>query len=59
MVCSYCGEEILSKPIRQVGEYFCSLECANSAEGAGSDEAEEYYDESDLEGLYEEEEENS
>ena len=59
MICSFCGEEISGKPIRQIGKYYCSLECANNAAGASSEEAEEYYDESDLEGLYEEEEEEN
>ena len=56
MVCSFCNDKIDGKPIRQAGEYYCSLECANLAAGTTDDDNEEYYDEADLEGLYEEEE---
>ena len=57
MICARCKEEFSGKPIRQANEYYCSLECANAAAGTPSDEEEAYFEESDLEGLYEEGEE--
>lgn len=53
--CAYCKEKIQNRPTRQDDEYFCSVQCADKASGLGSEEPEEYFDESDLEGLYEEE----
>ncbi|HOP06270.1 MAG TPA: hypothetical protein PLF13_03160 [candidate division Zixibacteria bacterium] len=53
--CSYCSEPINGKPINQGGEYFCSLECAHRALGIDTDEPDAYYDENELEGLWEEE----
>ena len=55
MYCSYCSAEITGRPIAEGGEYFCSLECAHLALGIETDEPEAYYDENELEGLYEEE----
>ncbi len=56
MYCAYCNEKIQGRPIRQGGDFFCSLECANSASGVIMEEPEEYYEENELEGLFEEEE---
>lgn len=57
MNCSQCGEKITGRPVKQGNEYFCSLECANLANGISPDEEEEsYFEEDEIEGLYEEEE---
>jgi len=53
--CTQCKEEVMDRPIRQDNELFCSVQCADKASGHDTEEPEEYYDESDLEGLYEEE----
>jgi len=53
--CAYCKDEIQGRPTRQDKELFCTVECADKASGHGTEEPEEYFDESDLEGLYEEE----
>ena len=45
MRCANCGDGIISKPIKQNEEFFCSLECANLVTGIASEEVEEYYDE--------------
>jgi hypothetical protein len=55
--CALCNERIISKPVTQDGEHYCSLECANAANGITGDEDEGYYDEDEIEGLYEEEQE--
>jgi hypothetical protein len=58
MRCANCNDTIDGKPIRQGDEHFCSLECANIASGIDPVEEEEgYYEEAEIEGLYEEEEE--
>mgnify|MGYP006311263343 CR=1 FL=1 len=44
MKCAFCEETISGKPIRQNGQYFCSLECADLAAGNGFDE-DSYFDE--------------
>lgn len=57
MLCSQCGEEIVGKPVKQAGEFYCSLECANIAAGIDPDEEEEdYFEEDEIEGLFDEEE---
>jgi hypothetical protein len=57
MRCNHCGDEIHGRPVKQGSEYFCSLECANLASGIASEEEEEgYFEENEIEGLYEEEE---
>ena len=57
MRCAYCNEELIGYKIKQGDEFFCSLECANSASGLVSEDEEEgYYEEAEIEGLYEEEE---
>ena len=57
MRCSHCGESINGRPIKQGNEYFCSLECANLAFGISPEEEEGgYYEENEIEGLFEEEE---
>ncbi|MDH4156808.1 MAG: hypothetical protein OEW00_05985 [candidate division Zixibacteria bacterium] len=57
MQCRHCGEEITGRPVRQGSDFFCSLECANLASGISSDEEEEgYYEEHEIEGLYDDEE---
>ncbi|MEW5924732.1 MAG: hypothetical protein AB1746_12165 [Candidatus Zixiibacteriota bacterium] len=47
MVCEFCGEEFDGKPVRQAGQVFCSIECADMAAEVGTDD-EEYYEEDDL-----------
>lgn len=44
MKCAFCDETITGKPVKQSGQYYCSLECANMAAGNGFDD-EEYFDE--------------
>ena len=51
MNCSQCGDEITGRPVKQGGEFYCSLECANQASGHNEDQ-DSFYEESDLEGLY-------
>lgn len=53
MHCAYCSEKIVGRPIKQGGEFFCSLECANLASGIDPEEAEGYYEEDLLGELYE------
>ena len=57
MHCAQCNDKITGKPIRQGGEYYCSLECANLASGIEPEEDEAYYEEDEIPGLYETEEE--
>lgn len=58
MKCAYCGEGLDGHKIRQGDEVFCSLECANASSGLVSpDEEEGYYEEYEIEGLYNEDEE--
>ena len=56
MQCAMCKDEIKGRAIKQGDKYYCSLECANQALGLKPEE-EDYYDENDLEGLYDEDEE--
>jgi hypothetical protein len=55
MYCAHCGEKINGKPIKQGGEFYCSLECANLASGIEPEEDEEYYEEDEIQSFYEEE----
>lgn len=54
MLCAFCGEEIISKPVKQGGEIFCSLECANRASGIEEEEDEGYFEEDPVDDFYEE-----
>jgi len=45
MECVFCGEEFEGKPIRQGGQIYCSLECAETAREIDSDEDEFSLDE--------------
>ena len=56
MFCAYCNEKIEGKPIKQGGEYYCSLECANLASGIEPEEEEAYFEEEAIQDLYQEEE---
>jgi hypothetical protein len=56
MYCAFCSEKIIGMPVKQEGDMFCSLECANSASGIHSEEPEGYYEEEEIEGLVEEDE---
>ncbi len=38
MRCEFCGEHINGNPIKQDGEFFCSVECANMASEIGDDD---------------------
>ncbi len=54
MYCAQCGEKITGKPIKQGGEFYCSLECANLAAGIEPEELDEgYYEEEAVEGFLE------
>ena len=44
MRCAFCEDEIAGKPVRQQGQYYCSLECANYAAGVDPED-EDYFDE--------------
>lgn len=55
MLCANCAEKIVGKPIKQAGEYYCSLECANAASGIAPEE-EEYFEEDAIDEYFEEEE---
>ena len=55
--CANCSEKILGKPVRQGGDIFCSLECANMAAGIDPEENDGYFEEDSLEDFYAEEEE--
>ncbi len=57
MQCSNCGEKIVGKPVKQTGEFYCSLECANVAAGIDpAEEEEDYFEEDEIEGLFDEDE---
>jgi len=56
MYCAYCGERIVGMPVKQEGDMFYSLECANQASGIHYEEPEGYYEEEEIEGLLQEEE---
>jgi len=56
MYCAHCNEQFSGKPVRQGGEYYCSLECANLASGIVPDEEDGYFEEAPIEDLYQEEE---
>ena len=47
MVCEFCGEEFEGKPVRQAGQVFCSIECADMAAEVGTDD-EDYFEEDEL-----------
>jgi hypothetical protein len=55
--CALCNERIVGKPVTQESEHYCSLECANAANGLTGEEDEGYYEEDEIEGLVEGEEE--
>ncbi len=55
MFCAHCNEKIDGKPIKQAGECYCSLECANLASGIEPDDTEEYFEEETINDFYEEE----
>ncbi|MDH3889647.1 MAG: hypothetical protein OEV49_01070 [candidate division Zixibacteria bacterium] len=56
MVCAHCTERILDEPIQMAGASYCSESCANLAFDLDPEEGEGYYEESELEGIYEEDE---
>jgi hypothetical protein len=47
MICAFCGEKFSGKPIKQGGQVYCSIECADMAAEVVSED-EEYYEEDDL-----------
>ncbi len=51
MICAQCGDMITGKPIKQLEEYYCSLECANLAAGIDPEE-EGYFEEPDVDDFY-------
>lgn len=56
MFCSQCNEKIVGKPVKQGGDFYCSLECANQASGIEADETEEYFEEEELDEFFKEDE---
>jgi len=36
--CANCSEKIMGEALKQAGEYFCSVECANIAQGIDPDD---------------------
>ncbi len=38
MDCAFCGEEFTGNPVRQDGQIFCSVECAEMAAEVGIDD---------------------
>lgn len=52
MRCEFCGEHIDGNPIKQNGEFFCSVECANMASEIEDDD-DAYFEDAD-EGEYDE-----
>ena len=55
MNCVFCKEKITGRPVTQENDNYCSLECANAAVGNIGEEDASYFEENELEGLYEEE----
>ena len=47
---------IIGKPVTQEDFNYCSLECANAAVGHVAEEDPSYFEENELEGLYNEDE---
>lgn len=37
MDCIFCGEEFEGRPVRQDGQIYCSIECAETAREIGTD----------------------
>jgi len=37
MDCVFCGNEITGRPIRQDGQVYCSIDCADTAAEVGAD----------------------
>jgi len=60
MVCDYCGEEFTGRAVRQGGQSFCSIECADLAAEVDLDDldadVDDGMDDSDDAGYYEEDE---
>ena len=57
MICAFCGEKFTGKPIKQGGQVYCSIECADmAAEVVSEDEDYEEDENLDIEN-YEEEDE--
>jgi hypothetical protein len=47
MICAFCGEKFTGKPIKQGGQVYCSIECADMAAEVVSED-EDYYEEDNL-----------
>jgi hypothetical protein len=56
MICAYCSERILDEPIQMAGASYCSQSCVNLAWGLDPDEEVNFFEESELEGFYDEDE---
>ena len=39
MYCANCSEKIMSDPLKQAGDYYCSSACANEAQGLDPNES--------------------
>ena len=45
MICAFCGEDFHGRPVKQAGQLFCSIECADRAADLAvedEDDIEEY-----------------
>ena len=50
MICEFCNEEFTGRPVKQGGQVYCSIACADAAADIGKDyEDDGYYEEDDLE----------
>jgi len=58
MICAFCGEKFSGRPIKQSGQAYCSIECANMAAEVVSED-EDYYEEDDLDMEHYEDEDES
>jgi hypothetical protein len=57
MRCAFCEDKIHGKPIRQAGQNYCSLECANLASGAHLDDDDAFFEEESV-GGYDDDDDN-
>jgi hypothetical protein len=48
MICAFCGDKFNGRPVKQGGQVFCSIECADRAAEIGVEE-EDFLEEYPLE----------
>jgi len=53
VVCAYCADKIFEEPVLVGGECYCSENCAGLARDLGPVDDESFFEESELEALYE------